>query len=88
VDASGNKTKYNVTIKNNFAFFETDHFSIYTLTTEPEDIQTPPDVSEDNLTSPNTGDNRNVMSGVVIMMVAVVVLITTMCIGKRKSKKI
>ena len=88
VDANGNKTKYNVTIKNNFAFFETDHFSVYTLTTEPEDIQTPPDVSEDNLTSPNTGDNRNVMSGVVIMMVAVVVLITTMGIGKRKSKKI
>ena len=32
VDANGNKTKYNVTVKNNFAFFETDHFSVYTLT--------------------------------------------------------
>ncbi len=37
VDANGNKTKYNVTIKNNFAFFETDHFSIYTLTYESEE---------------------------------------------------
>ena len=37
VDANGNKTKYNVTVKNNFAFFETDHFSIYTLTYESEE---------------------------------------------------
>lgn len=42
VDANGNKTKYNVTVKNNFAFFETDHFSIYTLTTVSEDDQNPP----------------------------------------------
>ena len=35
VDAKGNTTKYAVTVKNNYAFFETDHFSIYTLAVEP-----------------------------------------------------
>jgi hypothetical protein len=50
VDANGNKTKYNVTVKNNFAFFETDHFSIYTLTYESEeggDVLLPGDCNGD-----------------------------------------
>ena len=41
VDADGNKTKFDVTIKNNFAFFETSHFSVYTLTTAEGDPTAP-----------------------------------------------
>lgn len=85
VDANGNKTKYNVTVKNNFAFFETDHFSIYTLTTVPEDIQTVPSNPEDNTTSPNTGDNSNITPWFIILFVSLIGLIGTYYIGKKKA---
>lgn len=42
VDTNGNKTEHSVTVKNGFASFETDHFSIYTLTTIPEPESTLP----------------------------------------------
>lgn len=47
VDANGNKTEFNVTIKNGFAIFETDHFSIYTLTAKTS--------------APQTSDNGNLL---------------------------
>lgn len=85
VDANGNKTKYNVTVKNGFAFFETDHFSIYTLTTESDDTQTPPNNTDDNNTSPNTGDNSNLPLWFAILIISSFGLVTTLCIGKSKN---
>ncbi len=75
VDANGNKTKYDVTIKNNFAFFETEHFSIYTLTTVPEDIYTPP----------QTGDYSNASILLVMLFSSLIGLICTCCVGKKKA---
>ncbi len=85
VDANGNKTKYNVTVKNNFAFFETDHFSIYTLTTVSENDQTAPDTPNDNTTSPNTGDNSNVILWFVVLFTSFIGLIGVSSIGKKKA---
>lgn len=86
VDANGNKTKYNVTIKNNFAFFETDHFSIYTLTTVSDDVQTPPTTPDENITSPNTGDNNNISLWFVMLFVPLIVLIGSHFIVNKKAK--
>lgn len=86
VDANGNKTKYNVTIKNNFAFFETDHFSVYTLTTVSEDVQTPPTTPDENITSPNTGDNSNISLWFVMLFVSLIGLIGSHFIVNKKAK--
>ena len=86
VDANGNKTKYNVTIKNNFAFFETDHFSVYTLTTVSEDVQTPPTTPDENITSPNTGDNSNSSLWFVMLFVSLIGLIGSHFIVNKKAK--
>ena len=77
VDANGNKTKYNVTIKNNFAFFETDHFSIYTLTTVSNEAPTPDNVTtssvpDNNVTSPNTGENSNVYFWAIMLFASLI----------------
>ena len=85
VDANGNKTKYNVTVKNNFAFFETDHISIYTLTTVAENNQTPPNKPSDNTTSPNTSDNSNVAIWFVGLFISLIGLIGVSYIGKKKA---
>ena len=86
VDANGNKTKYNVTVKNNFAFFETDHFSIYTLTTVSDDVQTSLNTPEDNATSPNTEDNSNINLWFVMLFSSLIGLIGTYFIRNKKAK--
>ena len=85
VDANGNKTKYNVTIKNNFAFFETDHFSIYTLTTVSDDTETPLDTSTD-VKSPNTSDNSSVFL-LVALIVSFVGLSELYCLLNKRAAK-
>ena len=94
VDANGNKTKYNVTVKNNFAFFETDHFSIYTLTTVSDDIQALPSSPEDNtklpkpednITIPSTGDNSNITLWFMILFASLIGLIGIFYTGKKKE---
>ena len=88
VDANGNKTKYNVTVKNNFAFFETDHFSIYTLTTVTEDVQTSPTAPNGNVTIPNTGDNSNIFVCLVMLFVSFVGLIGFGFIVNKKADSV
>ncbi|MBR2861367.1 MAG: hypothetical protein IKB86_05970 [Clostridia bacterium] len=55
VDANGKVTAYNVTVKNGFAVFETDHFSIYTLTAKSAGATTPD--TPDNDSTPIAPDN-------------------------------
>ncbi len=85
VDANGNKTKYNVTVKNNFAFFETDHFSIYTLTTVSDNTPTPPNTSDDVI-SPNTGDNSNITLLFMMLFISLIGLIGIYYVGKKKAR--
>jgi hypothetical protein len=54
INDKGEKEEYPVTIDGDYAVFETDHFSIYTLVATP--IQTPAETSSVN---PNTGDIIN-----------------------------
>ncbi|MBP3300808.1 MAG: hypothetical protein J6M34_04830 [Clostridia bacterium] len=71
VDGEGNTTEFDVTVKNGFAFFETDHFSIYTLTAKADNPSAPSDTDSsadttssdtditdivDSLTSESNGD--------------------------------
>jgi hypothetical protein len=74
VDAEGNKTKFNVTVKNNFAFFETDHFSVYTL------------VAEDIATTPETEDRSNILLGFGLLMLSALSL-AAVYTGNKKNKK-
>lgn len=78
VDGNGNTTKYNVTIKNNFAFFETDHFSVYTLTTEPENIQTPTNTSS---------DKSKIVPWLITVVALIIIAIGISCYIRRKNKK-
>lgn len=70
VDKHDEVSEHEVTVKDGYAVFETDHFSIYTLTTAPEPItpdspeipvtpDTPdsPDTPDNNVAPPNTTDN-------------------------------
>lgn len=69
-DADGNVTEHEVTVKDGFAVFTTNHFSIYTLAVKPELDPTPP-----------TGANNSFLqtiSMVVIITLAGIVLLKSM----------
>lgn len=69
-DADGNVTEHEVTVKDGYATFTTNHFSIYTLAVKPELDPTPP-----------TGVNNSFLqtiSMVVIITLAGIVLLKSM----------
>jgi len=65
VDANDKVTEYTTTVdKHGYACFETDHFSIYTLTAK-----------SDNTPSPGTGDDSNIFLWMTLLLVSGVALI-------------
>ena len=64
VDEDDNIEKYDVTIKDSYAIFKTDHFSIYTLAENTSEI-----VGVEN---PNTGDNL-----LIYMVIGIISIIAT-----------
>lgn len=82
VDASGNVTEYNVTVKNGFAVFETDHFSIYTLAAKSKTAA--PDTTDNGEVGKN--DNNPVVWIVIgVAAVAVACVAVTVVLKKKKA---
>ena len=82
----GTLEEHEVTIKDDCAVFYTNHFSIYTLTTVSENTQNPSDAPEDEVTSPNTGDNSNISLWFVMLFVSLIGLIGSHFIVNKKAK--
>ncbi len=59
VDDNGKVTEYEVTVKDGYAIFNTDHFSIYTLGVK-------------NVNNPQTGDN--IINSVILAFVSIICL--------------
>lgn len=83
IDDNGTKTKYDVKVEENYATFETDHFSIYALAEKQETSQTTTNKGEKDET-PKTGiqDITYIITAVVI--ISAVGIIAT--IKKKQSK--
>lgn len=58
IEEDGTKTKYDVTVEEEYAVFETDHFSTYVLAEEKEQVQ-------DNGNSNNNGNNNGIIDDTV-----------------------
>ena len=77
VDSNNKVTEHAVTINNNYATFETDHFSVYTLAEKP--VKT---VEKD--ISPETG---TVDLAYLIMALAILSMTGTIILNKKENKK-
>lgn len=94
VDDNGNKEEHEVTIKDGYAVFNTNHFSTYTLAekiTETEPIETPDNTpsNEDNNNNekdetPKTG--TGILAIKSILGIFAVVLASAVIIAKRENK--
>ena len=74
VDSNNNIEEHDVQVKDNYAVFTTDHFSIYTLA-EKNTIQS-------NIQNPQTSDN---ILPVIFTFTISIMLISTLLISKRKK---
>lgn len=78
ISEDGNKTKYNVVIENNYATFETNHFSTYVLAEEQENVTTETKQGEKDNT-PKTGIEYTSLSIIaIITILGTIVLIKKM----------
>lgn len=68
ISDTGNKTKYNVLIENNYATFETNHFSTYVLAEEQENVSTETKKGEKDKT-PKTGISTNMYMYIAILTI-------------------
>ena len=91
VDNNGNKEEHEVTIKDGYAVFNTNHFSTYTLAEKVRDV-TPPSNNEENKDeqggekddTPKTG--TGILAIESILGIFAVVLASAVIIAKRENK--
>ena len=91
VDNNGNKEEHEVTIKDGYAVFNTNHFSTYTLAEKVSDV-TPPSNNEENKDeqggekddTPKTG--TGILAIESILGIFAVVLASAVIIAKRENK--
>lgn len=91
VDDNGNKEEHEVTIKDGYAVFNTNHFSTYTLAEKVSDV-TPPSNNEENKDeqggekddTPKTG--TGILAIESILGIFAVVLASAVIIAKRENK--
>lgn len=91
VDDNGNKEEHEVTIKEGYAVFNTNHFSTYTLAEKVSDV-TPPSNNEENKDeqggekddTPKTG--TGILAIESILGIFAVVLASAVIIAKRENK--
>lgn len=91
VDDNGNKEEHEVTIKDGYAVFNTNHFSTYTLAEKVSDV-TPPSNNEENKDeqggekddTPKTG--TGILAIESILGIFAVVLASTVIIAKKENK--
>lgn len=91
VDDNGNKEEHEVTIKDGYAVFNTNHFSTYTLAEKVSDV-TPPSNNEENKDeqggekddTPKTG--TGILAIKNILGIFAVVLASAVIIAKRENK--
>ena len=91
VDDNGNKEEHEVTVKDGYAVFNTNHFSTYTLAEKVSDV-TPPSNNEENKDeqggekddTPKTG--TGILAIESILGIFAVVLASAVIIAKRENK--
>ncbi len=81
VDSNGKVTEHTVTVKDGFAIFETDHFSIYTLAEKNTELKATDTENKDTAKSPATGDTVNIYLLLALAFVSGAVAVIT-----KKSK--
>ena len=95
VDSNGKKEEHTVTVKDGYAIFNTNHFSIYTLAekiTETEPIETPDNTpsNEDNNNNNEKDETPKTGTGILaiksILGIFAVVLASAVIIAKRENK--
>lgn len=91
LDENNNKTEYQVTVVNNYAIFETDHFSTYVLVEQDkvENNETETTEVNNNTKLPKTGEEINAFAKwLSIAIVLGVFWIFSMLLIEREKKKI
>lgn len=95
VDDNGNKEEHEVTIKEGYAVFNTNHFSTYTLAEKPAEtpIETPDNTpkGDDNTNNENEKDETpktgtEILAIESILGILAVVLASAVIIAKRENK--
>lgn len=89
VDENGKIETFEVTIKDGYAIFKTNHFSIYTLgetrvITPNEENNTPvvtPTTDNKTVENPNTSDN--IVNSILLLSISLVGLVTTIIISRK-----
>lgn len=90
VDSNNKVTEHAVTVKDGFATFTTDHFSMYTLSlakstvTPPANTETATKPTNPEITSPKTQDNNNVVLWATLMFISVIGLFASLCFKKER----
>lgn len=89
VDNNGNKEEHEVTIKDGYAVFNTNHFSTYTLAEKVSDV-TPPSNNEENKDEQGGEKDDTPKTGILaiesILGIFAVVLASAVIIAKRENK--
>lgn len=81
IDDNGEKIEYAVTIEEDYATFETDHFSIYVLTEKQENDALTIDIESEKITTnsntdevPNTGDFTNITALLILSLACIFII--------------
>lgn len=81
IDDNGEKIEYAVTIEEDYATFETDHFSIYVLTKKQENDALTIDIESEKITTnsytdevPDTGDFTNITAFLILFIACIFII--------------
>lgn len=85
VDDNNKIEEHKVTIKDGYAIFTTNHFSIYTLAEQTSTVEEQPEENKTN--NPQTSDNINIYTSILLISTIGVISLSYIYIKNKKKWK-